>query len=98
MDKQQKDKEDKENIIKMIRDLRSRGIDTTVIENTHCIIVLDEKEKEEMKTEEQKTKSNDPRELRNAYLREWRKKNKEKVKQYQDRYWEKKSKEMHEQQ
>ncbi|WP_353052391.1 hypothetical protein [Bacillus thuringiensis] len=98
MDKQRKDKEDKENIIKMIRDLRAKGIDTTVIESAHCIIALDEKAKGEMKMKEQETISSDPRELRNAYLREWRKKNKEKVKKYQDRYWEKKAKEMHEQQ
>ena len=30
------------------------------------------------------------REKRNAYLREWRKKNKEKVKKYNDDYWQRK--------
>ena len=29
--------------------------------------------------------------LRSAYQREWRKKNKEKVKAYQERYWERKA-------
>ncbi|MCX0355265.1 hypothetical protein LI064_12130 [Clostridium perfringens] len=33
------------------------------------------------------------REERNAYMREWRKKNKDKVKKYNDNYWESKSKE-----
>lgn len=33
------------------------------------------------------------REERNAYMREWRKKNKVKVKKYNDNYWESKSKE-----
>lgn len=32
------------------------------------------------------------REERNAYLREWRKKNKDKVKKYNDDYWERKVK------
>lgn len=31
------------------------------------------------------------RELKNAYLREWRKKNKDKVKEHNRRYWEKKA-------
>ncbi|MBM7834993.1 hypothetical protein [Clostridium sardiniense] len=30
------------------------------------------------------------REKRNAYYREWRKKNKDKVKKYNDTYWERK--------
>ncbi|WP_176548957.1 hypothetical protein [Bacillus pseudomycoides] len=37
------------------------------------------------------------KEARNAYMREWKKRNSEKVKQYQARYWEKKAKEMEEQ-
>lgn len=32
------------------------------------------------------------REERNAYMREWRKKNKERVKKYNSSYWERKSK------
>ncbi|AGF59446.1 hypothetical protein B0P06_002215 [Clostridium saccharoperbutylacetonicum] len=32
------------------------------------------------------------KEQRNAYMKEWRKKNKEKVKAAQDRYWNKKAK------
>ncbi|EOT2968934.1 hypothetical protein [Clostridium perfringens] len=32
------------------------------------------------------------REERNAYLREWRKKNKERVKNYNKSYWERKAK------
>ena len=32
------------------------------------------------------------REERNAYMREWRKKNKDKTKKYQERYWERKVK------
>ncbi|MFI8680443.1 MULTISPECIES: hypothetical protein [Bacillus cereus group] len=37
MDKQQKDKEDKANIIKMIRDLRARGINNSAdkVEEMH---------------------------------------------------------------
>ncbi|MDY3206709.1 hypothetical protein [Clostridium baratii] len=31
------------------------------------------------------------REKRNEYLREWRKKNKDKVKRYNDTYWERKA-------
>ncbi|WGX77360.1 hypothetical protein QJS64_05035 [Paraclostridium bifermentans] len=31
------------------------------------------------------------REERNAYLREWRKKNKDKIKKYNKRYWERKA-------
>ena len=31
---------------------------------------------------------------RNAYMKEWRKKNKDKVKAAQERYWSKKSKEL----
>lgn len=31
------------------------------------------------------------REERNAYLREWRKKNKDKVKKYNEAYWERKA-------
>ena len=34
------------------------------------------------------------REMRNAYYREWRKRNPEKVKQYQENYWLKKAKEI----
>ncbi|MFP3415027.1 hypothetical protein SB773_26220 [Bacillus sp. SIMBA_074] len=39
MDKQQKDKEDKESIIKMIRDLKARGVHNSVavIEKYHYI-------------------------------------------------------------
>ncbi|MDU3845655.1 MAG: hypothetical protein E7G71_12425 [Clostridium perfringens] len=37
------------------------------------------------------------REARNAYLREWRKKNKGKVKKYNTTYWERKSKREEEQ-
>jgi len=37
------------------------------------------------------------REERNAYLREWRKKNKGKVKKYNTTYWERKSKREEEQ-
>lgn len=33
------------------------------------------------------------KEQRNAYMKEWRKRNKDKVKAAQDRYWEKKFKE-----
>ncbi|WP_278337221.1 hypothetical protein [Clostridium fallax] len=33
------------------------------------------------------------REKRNAYMKEWRKKNKEKIKKYNEVYWEKKAKE-----
>ena len=33
------------------------------------------------------------REERNAYMREWRKKNKEKVKKYQENYWKRKASE-----
>ncbi len=36
------------------------------------------------------------REARNAYLREWRKKNKDKVKAAKERYWEKKAREANE--
>lgn len=36
--------------------------------------------------------SEDAREKKNAYLREWRKKNKDKVKEINKRYWEKKAK------
>lgn len=32
------------------------------------------------------------REERNAYMREWRKKNKDRVKEYNSNYWERKSK------
>ena len=34
---------------------------------------------------------------RNAYFREWRKKNPEKMKKYQENYWKKKAQEMREQ-
>lgn len=34
------------------------------------------------------------KEVRNAYMREWRKNNKDKVKQYHETYWTKKAKEM----
>lgn len=37
------------------------------------------------------------RKLYNDYQREWRKKNKEKLKQYMKNYWEKKAKEIEEQ-
>lgn len=37
------------------------------------------------------------KEARNAYLRKWRSANPDKVKRYNDRYWEKKAKEMEEQ-
>lgn len=30
---------------------------------------------------------------RNAYMKEWRKKNKDKMKKYQENYWERKAKE-----
>ncbi|MFW2490941.1 hypothetical protein ACN077_20600 [Clostridium chromiireducens] len=36
--------------------------------------------------------TNEAREKRNAYLREWRKKNKDKIKEINKRYWEKKAK------
>ena len=39
------------------------------------------------------TLSDEAREARNAYLREWRHKNKDKVKAQKDRYWEKKARE-----
>lgn len=39
--------------------------------------------------------SEEAREKRNAYLREWRKKNKDKVKEINKRYWEKKTKIIH---
>ena len=38
--------------------------------------------------------SEEARKARNEYYREWRKKNPEKVKQAQERYWKKKAKEM----
>lgn len=41
--------------------------------------------------------SKEAREARNAYYREWRKKNPEKLKQYQEKYWMKKAQEMQEQ-
>ena len=41
--------------------------------------------------------SQEANEARNAYYREWRKKNKEKVKQYNEKYWKKKANEMQEQ-
>lgn len=31
------------------------------------------------------------REMRNAYMREWRSRNKDKVKEHQERYWSKKA-------
>ena len=34
------------------------------------------------------------KEQRNAYMKEWRERNKDKVKAIQEKYWEKKSKEM----
>ena len=34
------------------------------------------------------------RDVRNRYLRDWRKKNKSRVKQYNKNYWEKKAKEV----
>lgn len=36
--------------------------------------------------------SEDARKVKNAYMREWRKNNKAKVKEINKRYWEKKSK------
>ena len=36
--------------------------------------------------------SEEAREKKNAYLREWRKKNKDKIKEINKRYWEKKAK------
>ncbi|HBI6990118.1 TPA: hypothetical protein K8N17_002033 [Clostridium perfringens] len=36
--------------------------------------------------------NNKAREERNAYMREWRKKNKDRVKEYNSSYWERKSK------
>lgn len=41
--------------------------------------------------------SEEARKARNAYFREWRKKNPEKVKQANEKYWEKKAQEMQEQ-
>lgn len=35
--------------------------------------------------------SDEAREIRNAYLREWRKKNRDKCAEYRRRYWEKKA-------
>lgn len=40
------------------------------------------------------TKETSAREARNAYMREWRAKNKEKVRATQDRYWKRKAKEL----
>lgn len=40
--------------------------------------------------------SEEARKIQNAYMREWRKKNKDKVKEINKRYWEKKSKITHE--
>lgn len=37
------------------------------------------------------------KELKNRYQREWRRKNSEKVKEYQERHWEKKVKELQQQ-
>lgn len=37
--------------------------------------------------------TNEAREARNAYKREWNKRNREKVRAAQERYWEKKAKE-----
>lgn len=34
--------------------------------------------------------NDEARAKRNAYMKEWRKKNKEKVKDYQNKYWERK--------
>lgn len=36
-------------------------------------------------------KAKKAREARNKYMREWRRKNREKVKQYQRKYWERKA-------
>ena len=41
--------------------------------------------------------SKEANDARNAYAREWRKKNPEKVRQAQEKYWKKKAKEMQEQ-
>lgn len=38
--------------------------------------------------------SDEARELRNAYMREWRRKNKERVKQTQANHWERKAEEL----
>ena len=40
--------------------------------------------------------SQEVKEARNAYYREWRKKNPEKMKRYQENYWKKKAQEMRE--
>lgn len=40
--------------------------------------------------------SDKAREERNAYMREWRKRNPDKVKEHQDRYWEKKAEKINE--
>ena len=41
--------------------------------------------------------SQEAKEARNAYYREWRKKNPEKMKRYQEKYWKKKAQKMQEQ-
>lgn len=41
--------------------------------------------------------TDEAREARNAYMREWRKKNKDKVKAARERHWEKKAREANEQ-
>ena len=41
--------------------------------------------------------SQEAKEARNAYYREWRKKNPEKMKRYQENYWKKKAQKMQEQ-
>ena len=40
--------------------------------------------------------SQEAKEARNAYYREWRKKNPEKMKRYQENYWKKKAQEIQE--
>ena len=37
--------------------------------------------------------SKEARQARNEYMREWRRKNKDKIKKHQENYWEKKAKE-----
>lgn len=41
--------------------------------------------------------TDEARAARNAYRREWSRKNKDKLKEYQERYWAKKAKELYQQ-
>ena len=41
--------------------------------------------------------TDEARAARNAYRREWSRKNKDKLKEYQERYWAKKAEELHQQ-